>query len=68
MSAARPYGSPATRSGGPDERVRLSVTYERGRGRARTETKVIRTRDLEREVERMGRNGKVIDVAAERTG
>ena len=51
---------------GPDERVRLSVTYERGRGRTRTETKVIKTRDIEREVERMGRKGKVIDVAVER--
>ncbi|MFN4102112.1 MAG: hypothetical protein ACK4GT_20310 [Pararhodobacter sp.] len=51
---------------GPDERVRLSVTYQRGRNSTRTETKVIKTKDLEREVNRMSRKGKVIDVAVER--
>jgi len=51
---------------GPDERVRLSVTYERGRNSTRTETKEIKAKDLEREVSRMSRKGKVIDVAVER--
>lgn len=51
---------------GPDERVRLSVTYQRGRNSTHTESKVIKTKDLEREVSRMSRKGRRIDVAVER--
>ncbi len=54
--------------GGPEEKVRLSVTYRRGRNSARTETKVIKAKNLEREVNRMSRRGEVIDVAVERIG
>ncbi|MFN7056624.1 hypothetical protein [Hyphomonas sp.] len=50
---------------GPDQEVRLTITYQRGRNSTRSESKIIKAKDLEREVQRMSRRGKVIDVVVE---
>lgn len=46
---------------GPDEMVRLEVTYKKGRG-TRTETKTVKAKHIEREIEKMSKKGKVVDV------
>ncbi|MFN4225642.1 MAG: hypothetical protein ACK4HR_04935 [Hyphomonas sp.] len=46
---------------GPDERVRLEVTYRKGRT-TRTETREIKAKHLEREISKISGKGQVIDV------
>jgi hypothetical protein len=46
---------------GPDEMVRLEVTYKKGK-KTRTETKTIKAKYVEREIEKMSKKGKVVDV------
>lgn len=46
---------------GPDEMVRLEVTYKKGK-KTRTETKTVKAKYVEREIEKMSKKGKVIDV------
>jgi hypothetical protein len=49
---------------GPDEMVRLTVTYRKGKG-TRTTGKVVKAKNLEREIETLGKKGTVVDVAVE---
>lgn len=46
---------------GPDEMVRLQITYKKGQKR-RTETKTVKAKHIEREIEKMSKKGKVVDV------
>lgn len=46
---------------GPDEMVRLQITYKKGR-KTRTETKTVKAKYIEREIEKMSKKGKVVDV------
>jgi hypothetical protein len=46
---------------GPDEMVRLEVTYKKGKT-TRTETKTVKAKYVEREIEKMSKKGKVVDV------
>ena len=46
---------------GPDEMVRLTVTYRKGK-RERTEERVVKAKYVEREIKDMSRDGKVCDV------
>lgn len=46
---------------GPDEMVRLEVTYKKGK-KTRTETKTVKAKYVEREIEKMSKKGKVVDV------
>lgn len=46
---------------GPDEMVRLEVTYKKGKG-TRTETREVKAKHVEREIEKMSKKGKVVDV------
>jgi hypothetical protein len=46
---------------GPDEMVRLKVTYKKGRGE-RTEERIVKAKNIEREIKEMSKNGKVLDV------
>ncbi|MGE6698345.1 hypothetical protein ACQKH5_11685 [Hyphomonas sp. NPDC076900] len=46
---------------GPDEMVRLEVTYKKGKG-TRTETREVKAKYVEREIKKMSKKGKVVDV------
>jgi hypothetical protein len=46
---------------GPDEMGRLEVTYKKGK-KTRTETKTVKAKYVEREIEKMSKKGKVVDV------
>lgn len=46
---------------GPDEMVRLDVTYKKGKG-TRTETREVKAKYVEREIKKMSKKGKVVDV------
>jgi hypothetical protein len=46
---------------GPDEMVRLTVTYKKGKG-TRTEERIVKAKYVEREVKDMSKDGKVLDV------
>lgn len=52
---------------GPDEQVRLSLTYRQGT-RTRTETRLIKAKHLERELDKAGRKGRLVDVLVEPAG
>lgn len=46
---------------GPDEMVRLDVTYKKGKS-TRTETREVKAKYIEREIKKMSKKGKVVDV------
>ncbi len=46
---------------GPDEMVRLTVTYKEGKG-TRTKERVVKAKNVEREIKDMSKDGKVLDV------
>lgn len=46
---------------GPDEMVRLEVTYKKGKG-TRTETREVKAKYVEREIKEMSKKGKILDV------
>lgn len=46
---------------GPDEMVRLDVTYKKGKS-TRTETRKVKAKYVEREIKKMSKKGKVVDV------
>ncbi len=46
---------------GPDEMVRLTVTYKKGKG-TRTKDRVVKVKYVEREIKEMSKDGKVLDV------
>ena len=46
---------------GPDEMVRLEVTYKKGKG-TRTETREVKAKYVEREIKKMSKKGKILDV------
>lgn len=46
---------------GPDERVRITVTYKKGKG-TRTKDRVVKAKYVEREIKDMSKDGKVLDV------
>lgn len=52
---------------GPDEMVRLEVTYQKG-NRMRTETREVKAKHVEREIKKMSKKGRVVDVAVEPLG
>ena len=43
---------------GPDEMIRLDVTYKNGKHRKKT----IKKKNLERELKKLGKKGKIVDV------
>ena len=49
---------------GPDEMVRLTVTYKKGNG-TRTAEKVVKAKNVEREIKALSKKGKVLDVEVE---
>ena len=49
---------------GPDEMVRLKVTYKKGKG-TRTRERVVKAKYVERELKDMQKDGKVLDVSVE---
>jgi hypothetical protein len=49
---------------GPDEKVRLTVTYQKGKG-TRTEKREVKAKYVEREIEKMSKKGRVVDVEVE---
>lgn len=49
---------------GPDEMVRLTVTYKKGKGEC-TETREVKAKYVEREIKKMSKKGKVLDVEVE---
>jgi hypothetical protein len=46
---------------GPDEMVRLEITYKKGK-KTRTETKTVKAKYVEREIEKTSKKGRVVDV------
>jgi hypothetical protein len=52
---------------GPDEMVRLTVTYKKGKG-TRTKERIVKAKYVEREIKDMSKDGKVLDVAVEPAG
>lgn len=46
---------------GPDDMVRLEVTYKKGKG-TRTETREVKAKYFEREIKKMSKKGKILDV------
>lgn len=46
---------------GPDEMVRLDVTYKKGKS-TRTETREVKAKYVEREIKKMSKKGKVVHV------
>lgn len=46
---------------GPDEMVRLDVTYKKGKS-TRTETREVKAKYVEREIKKMSKKGNVVDV------
>ncbi|MFN7178542.1 hypothetical protein [Hyphomonas sp.] len=46
---------------GPDEMVRLDITYKKGKG-TRTETREVKAKYVEREIRKMSKKGKILDV------
>ncbi len=46
---------------GPDEMVRLKVTYQKGKG-THTRERIVKAKYVEREIKDMSRDGKVLDV------
>ncbi|MBA3069319.1 MAG: hypothetical protein FP825_12685 [Hyphomonas sp.] len=46
---------------GPDEMVRLKVTYKKGKG-TRTRERTVKAKYVEREIKDMSKDGKVLDV------
>lgn len=49
---------------GPDEMVRLQMTYQKGR-QTRTETREVKAKHVEREIKKMNKKGRVVDVSVE---
>lgn len=49
---------------GPDEMVRLTVTYKKGKG-TRSEERKVKAKYVEREIKKMTKKGKVVDVEVE---
>ena len=49
---------------GPDEMVRLEMTYKKGKG-TRTQTRQVKAKHVEREIKKMRRKGKVVDVSVD---
>lgn len=47
---------------GPDEMVRITVTYKKGKG-TRTKDRVVKAKYVEREIKDLSKDGKVLDVA-----
>jgi hypothetical protein len=52
---------------GPDEMVRLKVTYKKGKG-TRTKERVVKAKYVEREIKDMSKDGKVLDVEVSPAG
>lgn len=52
---------------GPDEKVRLTVTYKKGRG-TRARERTVKAKYLEREIKDMSKDGQVVDVSVEPLG
>ena len=52
---------------GPDEMVRLTVTYKKGKGE-RTEEREVKAKYVEREIKKLSKKGKVLDVEVEPAG
>jgi hypothetical protein len=52
---------------GPDEKVRLTVTYRKGKG-TRSKQRVVKAKHVERELKDMAKDGKVVDVEVSRLG
>lgn len=52
---------------GPDQRVKLTVTYKKGRG-TRTVTREVDSDDIERELNKLEKKGRIVDVAVEPAG
>ena len=46
---------------GPDEMVRLKVTYKKGKG-TRTKERTVKAKYVEREIKDMSKDGRVLDV------
>jgi hypothetical protein len=46
---------------GPDEMVRVTVTYKKGKG-TRTQERIVKAKHVERETKDMSKDGKVLDV------
>ncbi len=46
---------------GPDEMVRVTVTYKKGKG-TRTKERTVKAKYVEREIKDMSKDGKVVDV------
>lgn len=46
---------------GPDEMVRLTVTYKKGKG-TRTRERIVKAKYVEREIKDMSKDGKVLDI------
>jgi len=46
---------------GPDEMVRLTVTYRKGKG-TRTRDRIVKAKYVEREIRDMSKDGEVLDV------
>jgi hypothetical protein len=52
---------------GPDEKVKLKVTYKKGKG-TRTTEKTVKAKYVEREIEKLSKKGRVVDVEVEPVG
>lgn len=52
---------------GPDEMVLLDVTYKKGKG-TRTETREVKAKYVEREIKKMSKKGKILDVEVSPVG
>ncbi len=49
---------------GPDQRVKLTVTYKKGRG-TRTVSREVDSDDVERELNKLEKKGRIVDVSVE---
>lgn len=49
---------------GPDQRVKLTVTYKNGRG-TKTVTREVDSDDIGRELSKLDKKGRIVDVAVE---
>lgn len=52
---------------GPDQRVKLTVSYKKGRG-TRTVTREVDSDDVERELNKLEKKGRIVDVSVEPVG
>lgn len=50
---------------GPDDKVRLKVKLKKRGGGTKTVTKTVDAKDIEREIDKIGRKGTIIDVQIE---